>query len=136
MFIELYRNLQSTYIPWTFPKVLPEGSYTVFTLNQSVWLVPSSAEFLLYGNISVPAGRVLFKSLEFKNNPSINELSEKIYDLMTGSKGFKYVVGLGQLALLKKATYTTPDTHEKIEPTEEIQKAAALVFSKYIINKL
>ncbi|ARC83147.1 putative peptidoglycan binding domain protein [Clostridium argentinense CDC 2741] len=79
---------------------------------------------------------ILFKSLEFKNNPSINELSEKIYDLMTGSKGFKYVVGLGQLTLLKKATYTTPDTHEKIEPTEEIQKAAALAFSKYIINKL
>lgn len=49
--------------------------------------------------------------------------------MMTGPEGFEYVSGIAGELLKKKATY-------KRKPTEEIQKAAILAFSKYILNKL
>lgn len=78
---------------------------------------------------------VFFKSIGFNSIPSLSELNNKIYDMMTGSEGFKYLVKGGAL-LKKKATYKDKTTGKEIEPTEEIQKAAVFAFSKYILNKL
>ena len=75
------------------------------------------------------------KSIGFNSIPSLSELNNKIYDMMTGSEGFKYLVKGGAL-LKKKATYKDKTTSKEIEPTEEIQKAAVFAFSKYILNKL
>ncbi|MGL4570467.1 MAG: glycoside hydrolase domain-containing protein [Clostridium sp.] len=89
-----------------------------------------------YSNVTSNIRKNIFlKSVGFNSTPSLNELNNRIYDMMTGLKGFKYLIKGGVL-LKKKATYKDKTTGKEIEPTEEIQKAAVLAFSKYIFNKL
>lgn len=57
--------------------------------------------------------------------------------MTTGKEWFKYFIdGLGSYFLKIKATYKDKTTGKKIEPADEIQRAAVLAFSKYIFNKL
>lgn len=79
---------------------------------------------------------IFLKSIGFNSIPSLNELNNKIYYMMTGSEEFEYVAGVGGHFLMKKATYKRNLTDKGIKPTEEIQKAAILTFLKYILNKI
>lgn len=70
---------------------------------------------------------LIFKDLKASNNSNLDELSKKIYDMMTGTSGFKYIVEIGgYLTLERKAGH----------PNDDVIKATCKAFAKYILTKL
>ncbi|WP_459477386.1 hypothetical protein [Clostridium saccharoperbutylacetonicum] len=72
--------------------------------------------------------QILFESLGFSDTPSVEELNNAIYNMMTGSSGFGNK--------LKGWTLTRLAKYNNAPPTDEVVKAVTLAFSEYIINKL
>lgn len=68
---------------------------------------------------------LIFKDLKASNNSNLDELSKKVYDMMTGPFGFSFpgssIKGLAKLAG---------------NPTDDVTKATCKAFAKYILNKL
>lgn len=69
---------------------------------------------------------LILKDLKASSNLNLDVLTKKIYDLMTGSLGFRYIELGGKLTLEKKAK----------SPTDDVIKATCKAFAKYILNEL
>lgn len=82
-------------------------------------------DYYLHVNSGIRRSLIL-KDLKSSNNTTLDKLSKKIYNFMTGSSGFKYLGSIGGKALEKKAKF----------PKDDVIKATCKAFAKYILNEL
>ncbi|OOM13971.1 putative endo-beta-N-acetylglucosaminidase precursor [Clostridium saccharobutylicum] len=71
---------------------------------------------------------ILFESLGFSSMPTVEELNDKIYELMTGPSGFGAKYRGWSLEHLAK--------YNGCSPSDEVINAITLAFSEYILNDL
>lgn len=73
---------------------------------------------------------IFFKNLGFSNNPSLQSLENKIYSMLTGDRGFKYLGSHAGAELKGLASF------DGVVPSESQIRSTVNAFAKYILNNL